>query len=308
MKFDYLIQDLLNEAGIDTRGGYDSAKQISQNMNPQEDISNFNRTWEPSYLLSVIYASQSHPNLGIKIGKDIVRGKDAVLKKLKETYNFLNPKAKNFVAKIPNIELKNMFVQVIKPASILLSKKEKGESLTTDEENILKDLGKMTNTLASYKDWSKLRLELYGTGGEVHQVESDRRQITDSTPVFIKYKAINGQMVSGRFHILPIGTPSGDYMTHPEEYNVTGYPFSNPYKFEESHVKPIKVKTYTYAQFKSEMNEKTLEDLMEIIGGEITDKKIGKAKSAIQIERERQEAERLALQPKITKKPKRPKR
>jgi hypothetical protein len=245
MKFDVLIKELLTEA-IGSRGGHVSIEQALTNLDTENDVNNFIRTSDPSYLIyPLVVASEfKHKDKKIKIGKEYLSGM-AFVKKVKEV--FFNESSPNYI-NIPKTEDDQFQTQ----AQLYIFARKVGKAKRENNQPFLTKYKDFSKTPEKYVAWGQL-LTLIFQSSEFK--ESDLRQ-EETEARYVTYTNLDGKQTEYRFHTRPDG-------------EVTGSPFSSTVEFERSHIKPQSVSDMTYAQFGNALRERgnTFDALLELVDG-----------------------------------------
>ena len=246
MKFDVLIEEILNEANVGSRGGHVSIEQALTNLDTENDINSFIQTSDPSYLIYplVVASDYKHKDKKIKIGNERLSGNDFV-KKIKQI--FFTESSPSYI-NIP----KTKDGQIPTQAQLLNFARKAGQARKENNQPFLTKYKDFSKTPEKYVAWGQL-LTLIFQSSEFK--ESDLRQ-EETEARYVTYTNLDGKQTEYRFHTRPDG-------------EVTGSPFSSTVEFDRSHIKPQSVSDMTYAQFSNALRERgnTFDALLELVDG-----------------------------------------
>lgn len=262
MKFDVLIEQILNEANVGSRGGHISIEQALTNLDTENDVNNFVRTSDPNYLIYplIVASDYKHKDKKIKFGKEYLSGM-AFVNKVKDV--FFNESSPNYID-IP----KTKDGQIPTQAQLLNFARKVGVAKRENNQPFLSKYKDFSKTPEKYVSWGQL-LTLVFQSSEFK--ESDLRQ-EETEPRYVTYTNSEGQQTEYRFHTRPNG-------------EITGSPFSSSVEFERPHVKPQAVSGMSYGQFVNALkdNGNTLDALAGLVEGQEGRAKKAKRPSLIEL-------------------------
>jgi hypothetical protein len=261
MKFDTLIEEILNEARIQDHGKVSPESALANAKTNAIEI--FERTHDPRELIYVL----NNPYVEVNFEGRKLTG-DKIKEKIKSVYF---TKGSNKFIKIPKFEEGFGSGQTIPDQEdILIEAKRKGKVLRTEYPEFSKTAG-------YYKDWRVLLLLLSSDeeklsanarnisqevgGGEVFMDYINANNTPRNALFYVKDPVYNesGKIVDGKITKTPFGGKGGI---------VNGKPVTNSYS--DPDIRPLALRNTTYEQFISELRAMggNFKSILELCDGE----------------------------------------
>lgn len=247
MKFDTLIENILLETNVGSRGGHVSLEEAIKNLDTENDVNNFIKTSDPKFLIYplVVASDVDHRDKKIKVGKEYLSGM-AFVNKIKDV--FFNESSPNFI-NIPKTKEGQIPTQV----QFFQFARKVSQARQQNNNAFLDKYKHFSKTPEKYVVWGQLMTLLFKS---TEFKEDSIRQEDETEARYVSYTNSEGQQTDYRFHTRPNG-------------EVTGSPFSSSVEFERSHVKPQSTSDMSYGQFVNALKERgnTFDALIELIDG-----------------------------------------
>jgi len=262
MKFDTLIEQILLEANVGSRGGHISLEEAMTNLDTENDVNNFIKTSDPKFLIYPLVVASDYKNKDkkIKIGNEYLSGM-AFVNKVKTI--FFSETSPNYI-NIP----KTKDGQIPTQAQLLGFAKKVGQARQQNNQEFLNKYKDFSKTPEKYVSWGQLMTLVFKSS---EFKESDLRQ-EETEAKYVTYINVEGQQTEYRFHTRPDG-------------EITGSPFSSSVEFERPHVKPESASDMSYSQFVNALRERgnTFDSLLELLNGQEGRAKKAKRPSLVEL-------------------------